>query len=56
MDIEVQELPARIVGGPSIPGYAVICDSKIRNWYQNKAEAERIAELLRIDSTNPEDY
>tara|TARA_R110002020_G_scaffold250344_1_gene464411 strand:- start:1979 stop:2149 length:171 start_codon:yes stop_codon:yes gene_type:complete len=56
MDIEVQELPARIVGGPSILGYAVICNSKIHNWYQDKAEAERIAELLRIDSTNPEDY
>ena len=56
MDIQVEELPARVVGGPTIDGYAIICDHQIREWVRNKDEATRIAEQIKRDSTNPEDY
>jgi len=56
MDIKVEEVPARIVGGPSIVGYAVICDRQIREWFLNKDQAQRMADLIKEDSTNPEDY
>ena len=46
MDISVEEMPARIVGGPTVEGYAVICDRAIREWVLNKDEAHRIACLL----------
>jgi hypothetical protein len=56
VDIKIEELPARIIGGPTIRGYAVICDRQIRDWVRNKEEADRIAEQLQRDSVNPEDY
>ena len=58
MDVTIQKMPARIVGGPTIAGYAVICDRAIREWVQDKAEAKRIAEQIKTieDSVNPEDY
>ena len=56
MDIKVEELPARIVGGPEVKGYAIICDKAIREWVLNKEEAARIAETLKRDASNPEDY
>ena len=56
MDISVEEMPARIVGGPTVEGYAVICDRAIREWVLNKDEAHRIAEQIKQDSQNPEDY
>ena len=56
MEVKVQPVPARIGAGLSIQGYAVICDSQIREWYRTKTEAERMAELIKEDSENPEDY
>ena len=56
MDISIQKMPARIVGGPSIEGYAVICDRAIREWVLDKDHAARIAEQIKRDSQNPEDY
>tara|TARA_A100001388_G_C28367500_1_gene310850 strand:- start:92 stop:262 length:171 start_codon:yes stop_codon:yes gene_type:complete len=56
MDVQVQKAPARIGAGLSVQGYAVICDSQIRDWYRNKEEAERIASIFKDESTNPEDY
>ena len=56
MDVKVETIPARIVGGPTIKGYAVICDSQIREWYRSRTEAERVAEIIKQDSQNPEDY
>ena len=56
MDIKVEELPARIVGGPEVKGYAIICDKAIREWVLNREEADRIAETLKRDASNPEDY
>jgi len=56
MDISVQSVPARIGAGLSIQGYAVICDSQLREWYKTKSEAVRMAELIKQDSENPEDY
>lgn len=56
MKVKVQPIPARIDAGLSIQGYAVICDSQIREWYKTKTEAERMAELIKEDSENPEDY
>ena len=46
MDISVEEMPARIVGGPTVEGYAVI-DRAIREWVLNKDEAHRIAEQFK---------
>ncbi len=56
MNVTIEEMPARIVGGPTIEGYAVICDRAIREWVRSRDEATRIAEQIRRDSTNPEDY
>ena len=56
MDIEIKEMPARIAGGPTVTGYAIICDRAIREWVLNSDEATRIAEQLKRDSANPEDY
>jgi len=56
MDIKVEEVPARIVGGPTINGYAIICDRAIRDWVLDKNEATRKAEQIKRDSQNPEDY
>tara|TARA_X000001036_G_C20655988_1_gene796966 strand:- start:230 stop:400 length:171 start_codon:yes stop_codon:yes gene_type:complete len=56
MDIKVKSVPARIGAGMSINGYAVICDSQMREWYRTKAEAERMAEIFQRDAANPEDY
>ena len=56
VDISIEELPARIVGGPTIEGYAVICDRQIRDWVRDKGEAKRIAEQIKEESQNPEDY
>jgi len=56
MDVTIQKMPARIVGGPTVEGYAVICDRAIREWVRDKAEAKRIAEQIKEDSVNPEDY
>ncbi len=44
------------MGGPTIKGYAIICDKAIREWVLNKEEADRIAETMKRDSRNPEDY
>ena len=56
MDIEIKEMPARIAGGPTVKGYAIICDRAIREWVLNRDEAARIAEQLKRDAVNPEDY
>ena len=56
MDISIEELPARIVGGPTIEGYAVICARQIRDWVRDKGEAKRIAEQIKEETQNPEDY
>lgn len=56
MDIQIKSAPARIGAGLSIAGYAVICDNQLREWYKTKSEAIRMAELLKRDSQNPEDY
>tara|TARA_B100001245_G_scaffold54682_2_gene36896 strand:- start:28541 stop:28711 length:171 start_codon:yes stop_codon:yes gene_type:complete len=56
MEISVQSAPARIGAGLSIQGYAVICDRELREWYKTKREADRMAELIKQDSQNPEDY
>ena len=56
MKIKVQEVPARIGAGLSVRGYAVICDSQIREWVRSKEEAMRVAELFKDDASNPEDY
>tara|TARA_B100000953_G_scaffold284119_1_gene263663 strand:- start:673 stop:855 length:183 start_codon:yes stop_codon:yes gene_type:complete len=56
VNVTIEEMPARIVGGPTIEGYAVICDRAIREWVRSRDEATRIAEQIRRDSTNPEDY
>ena len=56
MDVQIEEMPARIVGGPTVKGYAIICDRAIREWVLNEDEAARIAEQLQRDSCNPEDY
>jgi len=56
MDVQIEEMPARIVGGPTVKGYAVICDRAIREWVLDRAEADRIAEQIKRDSSNPEDY
>ena len=56
MDIEIKEMPARIAGGPTVKGYAIICDRALREWVLNRDEAARIAEQLQRDSVNPEDY
>ena len=48
--------PARIGAGRSIQGYAVSCDRELREWYNTKREADRMAELIKQDSQNPEDY
>ena len=56
MDISVQSAPARIGAGLSIQGYAVICDRQVREWFRSKEEAQRIADLIKNESENPEDY
>ncbi len=56
MDVTVKKIPARIVGGPSVEGYAVICDSQIRDWFRTEGEARRIASIFKDDASNPEDY
>jgi hypothetical protein len=56
MNITVEEIPARIVGGPTVKGYAVICDKQIREWFRSKEEADRVADLFKGDASNPEDY
>ena len=56
MDVTVKQVPARIGAGLSIQGYAVICDSQIREWFRSNEEAMRIAELFKDDASNPEDY
>ena len=56
MEISVQSAPARIGAGLSIQGYAVICDRQIREWFRSKEEAQRIADLIKNESENPEDY
>jgi hypothetical protein len=56
MDVTIEETPARIVGGPTINGYAIICDKAIREWVLDKDTATRIAEQIKRDSQNPEDY
>jgi len=56
MEISVQSAPARIGAGLSIQGYAVICDRQIREWFRSKEEAQRIADLIKNESHNPEDY
>jgi hypothetical protein len=56
MEISVQSAPARIGAGLSIQGYAVVCDRQIREWFRSKEEAQRIADLIKNESKNPEDY
>jgi hypothetical protein len=56
MEISVQSVPARIGAGLSIQGYAVICDRQVREWFRSKEEAQRIADLIKNESQNPEDY
>jgi hypothetical protein len=56
MEISVQSAPARIGAGLSIQGYAVVCDRQIREWFRSKEEAQRIADLIKNESENPEDY
>ena len=56
MDVKVKQVPARIGAGLSVQGYAIICDSQIREWFQYKEEADRIAGLFKDEATNPEDY
>jgi len=56
MEISVQSAPARIGAGLSIQGYAVICDRQVREWFRSKEEAQRIADLIKNESENPEDY
>tara|TARA_B100001996_G_scaffold85912_1_gene63484 strand:- start:761 stop:931 length:171 start_codon:yes stop_codon:yes gene_type:complete len=56
MDVKVKQVPARIGAGLSVQGYAIICDSQIREWFQSKEEADRIAGLFKDEATNPEDY
>ncbi len=56
MKITVEEIPARIVGGPTVRGYAVLCDRQIREWFRSKEEADRVAHLFKDDASNPEDY
>jgi len=56
VNVEIKEMPARIAGGPTVKGYAIICDRTIREWVLNGDEARRIAEQLKRDSVNPEDY
>jgi len=56
MEIKIEKMPARIVGGPTIEGYAIICDRSIRDWVRDKNQAADIAENLKRDSQNPEDY
>ena len=56
MNVEIKEMTARIEGGPTVKGYAIICDRTIREWVLNGDEARRIAEQLKRDSVNPEDY
>lgn len=56
MKVQIQSAPVRIGPGLSIEGYAVICDSQLREWYKTKTEAVRMAEIIERDSQNPEDY
>jgi hypothetical protein len=56
MEISVQSAPARIGAGLSIQGYAVICDRQMREWFRSKEEAQRMANLMKNDSQNLEDY
>jgi hypothetical protein len=56
MKISVQSAPARIGAGLSIQGYAVICDRQIREWFRSEEEAQRIADLMKNESENLEDY
>ena len=56
MNIKVKEIAAQIGPGLNVKGYAVICDSQIRDWYRSKEEALRMAQLFKDDASNPEDY
>tara|TARA_R100000808_G_C2155037_1_gene166689 strand:- start:4784 stop:4981 length:198 start_codon:yes stop_codon:yes gene_type:complete len=56
MDVKVKEIAAQIGPGLNVQGYAVICDSQIRDWFRSKEEAQRVAELFKDDASNPEDY
>ncbi len=56
MKVEVKAFPVRLGAGLSVPGYAVICDSNLHEWYKTRTEADRMAEILKTDSENPEDY
>tara|TARA_B100000378_G_scaffold16148_1_gene12998 strand:- start:380 stop:577 length:198 start_codon:yes stop_codon:yes gene_type:complete len=56
MDVKVKEIAAQIGTGLNIQGYAVICDSQIRDWFRSKEEAQRVAALFKDDASNPEDY
>ena len=56
MDITVEEMPARIVGGPTVKGYAVLCKKQVREWFRSKEEADRVANLFKDEAHNPEDY
>lgn len=56
MDVKVQKVVARLGAGLSLPGYAVICNSQMREWYRSKEEALRMADIIKDDASNPEDY
>ena len=56
MNVEVQKVVARLGAGLSLPGYAVICDSHMREWYRTKEEALRMADIFKGEASNPEDY
>lgn len=56
MNVKVEKVVARIGAGLSVPGYAVICDSYMREWYRSKEEAQRMAKIFKDEASNPEDY
>jgi len=56
MDVKVEKVVARLGAGLSLPGYAVICDSQMREWYRSKEEALRMADIFKDEASNPEDY
>ena len=56
MDVKVQKVVARLGAGLILPGYAVICNSQMREWYRSKEEALRMADIIKDDASNPEDY
>ena len=55
-NIKVKEIAAQIGPSLNVQGYAVICDSQIRDWYRSEEEALRMAQLIKDDASNPEDY